>query len=55
MPAWKVHFGMRVDVDDQALVRLVQQAHALGAVIRDVPIPPYLSKRAGQRRAAVVG
>ena len=30
-------------------------ASLVGAVIRDVPIPPYLSKRAGQRRAAVVG
>ena len=42
MPRWGVHFNLRVDLSSPELVRLAERAHALAAVIREIPIPPHL-------------
>ncbi|MGI8554043.1 MAG: hypothetical protein ACR2PL_25150 [Dehalococcoidia bacterium] len=45
MPAWDVHFDLTIGLTRPKLVGLVERAHALAAVIRDIPIPPYLQIR----------
>ncbi|MHB8576654.1 MAG: Fic family protein [Dehalococcoidia bacterium] len=42
MPAWNVRFDLTVDLSNPELLRLVERAHALSAVIREIPIPPHL-------------
>jgi Fic family protein len=42
MPSWEVHFGLTVDFSNPEVLRLIERAHALSAVIREIPIPPYL-------------
>ncbi|MFH1141924.1 MAG: Fic family protein [Chloroflexota bacterium] len=42
MPRWNVHFDLHIDFANIEMVRLVERAHALSAVIRAIPIPPYL-------------
>ena len=42
MASWNVHFDLKIDHANPALIRLVERAHALSAVIREIPIPPYL-------------
>lgn len=42
MASWDVHFDLKIDNDRPSLIRLVERAHALASVIRDIPIPPYL-------------
>jgi len=42
MPRWDVRFDLKIDLTDNVLVRLVERAHALASVIREIPIPPYL-------------
>ena len=44
MPYWHVHFGLKVGLSDPELVKLVERAHALSSVIREIPIPPYLQR-----------
>ena len=45
MPRWDVRFDLNVDLSSTRLIRMVERAHAFAAVIRDVPIPPYLQER----------
>jgi Fic family protein len=45
LASWNVHFGLRIEHESPALIRLVERAHALASVIRDIPIPPYLQFR----------
>jgi Fic family protein len=45
MPSWDVRFDLNIDLSNPQLVRLVERAHALAAVIREIPIPPYLQKK----------
>ena len=45
MPRWDVHFDLHIDLSDSRMVRLVERAHALAAVITETPIPPYLQSR----------
>ena len=45
MASWDVHFGLKIEHESPALIRLVARAHALASVIRDIPIPPYLQFR----------
>lgn len=40
MPRWDVNFDMRVDNQNSEIVSRIAMAHALAAVIRDIPIPP---------------
>jgi len=40
--SWNVHFGLTIKYDNPDLIRLVERAHALSTMIREVPIPPYL-------------
>ncbi len=42
MPPWSVQFDLRIDLSKTDLVRLVERAQALAAVIREIPIPPHL-------------
>ena len=42
MPSWNVHFGLAVKHDDRELIRLIERAHALSSMIREVPIPPHV-------------
>lgn len=42
MTSWNVHFGLTIKYDNPDLIRLVERAHALSTMIREVPIPPYL-------------
>ena len=44
MPYWHVHFGLKVGLSNPELVKLVERAHALSSVIREIPIPPYLQR-----------
>jgi len=44
MASWDVHFRLKVHFPDH-MVRLIERAHALAAVIQDIPIPPYLQLR----------
>jgi Fic family protein len=42
LASWDVHFDLKVEHQNPALIRLVERAHAFASVIRDIPIPPYL-------------
>ncbi len=42
MPKWDVTFDLEVDLARTELVKLVERAHALASVIREIPIAPYL-------------
>jgi len=42
LASWDVHFGLKIEHESPTLIRLVERAHALASVIRDIPIPPYL-------------
>ncbi len=42
MPSWSIRFDLTVDLQRSDLVALVERAHALASVIRDIPIPPHL-------------
>jgi Fic family protein len=44
MPRWDVNFDMHLDSRDSRTVSLVARAHALAAVIRDIPIPPGIKQ-----------
>ncbi len=45
MPSWDVHFDLKVHHSDVEIVRLLARAHALAAVIQEIPIPPYLQRQ----------
>ena len=42
MSSWNPHFDLTIDLSGPDLLRLVERAHALSAVIREIPIPPDL-------------
>lgn len=42
MPRWHVNFEPSVNVQDPTVISLIERAHAMAAVIRGIPIPPYL-------------
>ncbi len=39
MPSWNVRFDLAIDLARPELLRLVERAHALSSVIREIPIP----------------
>lgn len=45
MPRWDVNFDMHIDDRDSRIVSRIAMAHALAAVIRDIPIPPYVKAK----------
>ena len=45
MPRWDVHFEMRVSMQDPEVLGLLFKVDAMAAVIRELPIPPYVRSR----------
>lgn len=45
MPSWKVHFDLHLQENSQQIVVDLSRAHALAAVIRNIPIPPSVQHR----------
>jgi Fic family protein len=45
MPRWDVNFDMHLDDRASEIVSRVAMAHAFAAVIRDIPIPPYVKHK----------
>ena len=42
MPAWKVHFDVRLNTQHPEIVNYLARANALASVIRQIPLPPGL-------------
>jgi Fic family protein len=42
MPAWKVHFDVRLNTQQPEIINYLAKANALASVIRQIPLPPGL-------------
>ena len=45
MPAWNVHFALRVDSSRPSLIRNLAEVRAFAGVIQGIPLPPYIQQR----------
>ena len=45
MPSWNINFDLHIDSLSPELIRLIAQSQALAAVIRDIPITPFIQRK----------
>lgn len=45
MPAWDVHFALRVNSSSPSLIRNLAEIRAFAGVIQGIPLPPYIQQR----------